>query len=115
MSDEHRRRIALLIWAAYFIIPSDAGGFVAGFPAGPIEATALVAIGWLAIFGGRLPLAPLAAAVMIVTAAAGLAIPGSNGLRARYFATIDATGIQERSPGFAGRAYTRIDRQLQFA
>lgn len=115
MSAEHQRKIALLIWAAYFIIPNEAGGLVAGLTLGPIEATALVAIGWLAIFGGRLPFAALAAAVMIVTTAAGLAIPGSNGLRARYFATLDATGPQERSPGFSGRAFTRLDQQLHFA
>ena len=114
MSVEHRRKIALLIWAAYFIVPNQAGGLVAGLPLGPIEATALLAIGWLAIFGGRLPLAAAAAAVMIVTTAAGLAIPGSNGLRARYYATIDATGLQERSPGFSGRAFTRIDQRLEF-
>ena len=54
MSAEHRRRIiALLIWAAYFIVPNDAGGLVGGLPLGPIEAAALLAIGWLAIFGGR--------------------------------------------------------------
>ena len=70
MSAEHRRKIALLIWAAYFIIPNEAGGLVAGLPLGPVEAAALIAIGWLAIFGGTLPLAPLAAAVMIVTTAA---------------------------------------------
>jgi hypothetical protein len=115
VSPEHRRTIALLIWAAYFIIPNDADGLVAGLPLGPLEAAPLVAIGWLAVFGGRLPLAPLALAVTIVTTAAGLAIPGSNGLRARYFATIDATGVQERSPGFSGRAFTRIDQQLDFA
>ena len=49
VSAEHRRRIiALLIWAAYFIVPSDAGGLVGGWPLGPIEAAALLAIGWLA-------------------------------------------------------------------
>ena len=112
---ERRRRItALLIWAAYFIVPSDAGGLVSGLPLGAIEAAALVTIGWLAIYGVRLPAAPIAAAVMIITTAAGVAIPGSNGLRARYFSTIDATGSPERSPGFIGRAFTRIDEQLHF-
>jgi len=113
-AEHHRRTIALLIWAAYFIIPSDAGGIVGGLPLGPIEAAALLAIGWLALFGGRLTMAPLAAAVMIVTTIAGVAIPGTNGLRARYFATIDATGPSERA-GFTNPAYTRIDDQLDFA
>ena len=112
-ADHRRRIIALLIWAAYFIIPSDAGGLVGGLPLGPIEAAALVAIGWLAIYGGRLPLAPLAAAVMIVTTAAGAAIPGSPGFRARYFTTIDGTGAPERSGPLAGD-YTRIDERLHF-
>lgn len=116
MPAERRRRfIALLIWVAYFIVPSDAGGIVSGFPLGAIEAAALVAIGWLAIYGVRLPMAPLAAAVMIVTTASGVAIPGSNGFRARYFATIDATGAPERSPGFTSQAFTRIDDRLHFA
>ena len=114
MSAENRRRTALLIWAAYFIIPSDAGGLAHGLPLGPIEAAALVAIGWLWMFGGRLPMASVAAALMIATAAAGLAIPGTNGFRARYFATIDATGPAERSPGFSSRAFTRIDERLHF-
>ncbi len=116
MPAEHRRRtLAWLIWAAYFIIPSDAGGLVGGLPLGPLEAAALVAIGWLAFQGERLPLAPAAALVMILTTTAGLAIPGSNGLRARYFSTLDATGAPERSPGFSSRAYTRIDHRLHFA
>ena len=115
MPAEHRRRIiALLIWAAYFIIPNDAGGLAGGLPLGPIEATALLAIGWLAFYGGRVPLAWLAAGMMIVTTVAGVAIPGSNGLRARYFTTIDATGAPERS-GYENRAFTRIDERLQFA
>ena len=113
MSAEHRRIIALLIWAAYFIIPSDAAGLAGGLPLGPIEAAALLAIGWLAIYGGRLPFAPLAAAIMVVTTAAGIAIPGSNGFRARYFTTLDATGPPERSPEHAG-AFTRIDERLHF-
>lgn len=114
MNAEHRRRIiALLIWAAYFILPNDAGGLVGGLPLGPIEAAALVAIGWLAINGGRVPLAPLAAAVMIVTTAAGAAIPGSPGFRARYFATVDGTGAPERSPESSG-AFTRTDERLHF-
>lgn len=116
MSAENRRRITgLLVWAAYFIIPSDAGGLVGGLPLGPVEAAALLAIGWLWLFGGRLQFAMLAALMMIVTTAAGIAIPGTNGFRARYFASVDATGMPERSPGFTGRAFTRIDERLHFA
>lgn len=114
MPAERRRHIiALLIWAAYFITPNDAGGLVGGWPLGPLEATALLAIGWLAIYGGRIPFAPIAAVVMLVTTAAAAAIPGSPGFRARYFATIDGTGSPERSGPFA-TAYTRIDKQLDF-
>ena len=114
MSAEHRRRLAALaIWAAYFIIPNDANGLAGGWPLGPIEAAALIAIGWLAVFGGRVPYAPLAAAMLIATTAAGVAIPGTNGFRARYFTTLDATGVPERSSASAS-AYTRIDRRLQF-
>jgi hypothetical protein len=40
-------------------------------------------------------------------------IPGSNGFRARYFATLDGTGAPERSGPFAA-AFTRIDEQLHF-
>ncbi len=50
---------------------------------------------------------------MIVTTAAGVAIPGSNGFRARYFTTLDGTGAPERSGPFA-TAFTRIDEQLHF-
>ena len=104
-----------MIWAAYFIVPNDAGGFIHGLPLGPIEAAALLTIGWLALYRERLPMATLAAAMMIVTTAAGIAIPGTNGFRARYFATVDATGMPERSPGHTGRAFTRIDERLHFA
>src|SRR4030095_9611236 len=58
--------------------------------------------------------APLAAALLIVTTAAGWAIPGTSGFRARYFTTIDATGAPERSGPFA-TAFTRIDKHLRFA
>ena len=102
-----------MIWAAYFIIPNDAGGIVAGLPLGPIESAALLALGWMAIYGGHVPLAPLAAIIMIATTAVGLAIPGTNGFRARYFATVDGTGTPERSSEFSG-AFTRVDERLHF-
>lgn len=112
-ADNRRRLLALSIWAAYFIIPNDAGGIVGGLPLGPIESAALLALGWMAAYGGRVPLAPLAAIVMIATTAAGLAIPGTNGFRARYFATADGSGSPERSPEFSG-AFTRVDERLHF-
>ena len=115
VSAPNRRRIvALSIWAAYFIIPNQAGGLISGLRLGPIEAAALLAIAWLGLFGGRVPFAPLAAAVMIVTTSIGIAIPGSNGLRARYFSSLDATGPPERSAGFTDRAFTRVDDRLHF-
>jgi hypothetical protein len=113
-ADRRRRVMALVIWAAYFIVPNDAGGLVQGLPLGPFESAALLALGWLAIFGGRVPFASIAAVLMIVTTVAGAAIPGSPGFRARYFATIDGTGAPERSSGFSDRAYTRIDESLDF-
>jgi hypothetical protein len=108
-----RRLIGLFIWAAYFIIPNDTGALAAGWPIGPIEAAALVAIGWLASYGGRLPLAPVVGVMLLATTAAGIAIPGSNGFRARYFTTLDATGAPERSSA-SSSAYTRIDERLHF-
>ena len=113
MSDENRRRLGLAAWAAYFIIPNDAGALAGGWPIGPIEAAALVAIGWLAIYRGRLPLVPLIAAMTIATTAAGIAIPGTAGFRARYFTSLDATGAPERSSA-SSSAYTRIDERLHF-
>lgn len=112
--ENRRRYLGLLIWAAYFILPNDAAGLVRGVPLGPIEAAALLAIGWLALNRRRLPFAPVAALMMIVTTAAGLAIPGTNGFRARYFVSADGSGAPERSPEFVDRAFTRIDRQLDF-
>ena len=95
-------------------MPNDAGGLVHGIPLGPVESAALLAIGWLAIVGARIPPAPIAAVMMIATTLAGAAIPGSPGFRARYFATVDGTGSPERSSGFSDRAYTRIDERLDF-
>jgi hypothetical protein len=113
-ADRRQRAIALLIWAAYFVVPNDAGGLVHGVPLGPFESAALLAIGWLAIFGGRIRFAPIAAVMMIATTVAAAAIPGSPGFRARYFATVDGAGSPERSSGFTDRAYTRIDDRLDF-
>ena len=104
----------MLVWAAYVLVPNDAGGLVDGLALGPIEAAALIAIGWLALYGGRLRFAAVAAAVTIVTWVAGVAIPGSPGLRARYFANAEGTGAPERSAEFITSPFTRIDTRLHF-
>lgn len=51
---------------------------------------------------------------MIVTWAAAMAIPGSPGLRARYFANAEGTGTPERSAEFITSPFTRIDKRLHF-
>ena len=104
----------LLVWAAYFLIPNDAGGLVDGIAVGPIEAAALLAIGWLALYEGRLRFAALAASVAIVSSVAAALIPGSPGFRARYFANAEGTGAPERSAEFITSAFTRIDTRLHF-
>lgn len=104
----------MLVWAAYFSVPNDAGGLVDGLAAGPIEATALLAIGWLALYGGKLPLARTIATIAIATWIAGAAIPGNPGMRARYFANIEGTGAPERSAEFITSPFTRIDTRLHF-
>ena len=111
---QRRHMLPLLIWAAYFLIPCDAGGIVDGLPIGPIEASALLAITWLALYGGTLRFARIAAAILIASTAASVAIPGNNGLRARYFATAEALNAPERSPEFLSTTFTRIDRRIDF-
>ena len=106
---------ALLIWIAYFVVPNDAGGLVHGIPLGPLEAAALLMLAWLAATRVRLPGAPLVAILLATTHLAGAAIPGAPGLRARYFANAEGSGAHERSTEFRGDAFTRIDRELNFA
>jgi hypothetical protein len=115
MTAEQRRRLTLLVWAAYFLIPNDAGGLIDGLAVGPIEAAALLAVGWLALYGGRLRYAGIVAAAAIASFAAGAAIPGSPGMRARYFANAEGTGNPERSAEYITSPFTRIDQRLQFA
>ena len=103
-----------MIWIAYFVIPNDAGGIVHGIPLGPIEATALLMLAWLGMTGARLPGAAVVAILLTVTYAAGAAIPGEGGFRARYFANAAAIGDHERSTEFPASAFTRVDRQLNF-
>ncbi len=105
----------MLIWIAYFVVPNDAGGLVHGVPLGPLEAAALLMLAWLAGTGARLPGALVVAALLASTWLAGAAIPGTGGFRARYFANAAGTGAHERSTEFRGDAFTRIDRELDFA
>jgi hypothetical protein len=105
---------AFLIWIAYFIVPNQAGGLVQGIPLGPIDAAAVLSIAWLAIAGTRLPGAAVVALLLISTFAAGLAVPGEGGFRARYFARAGASGAHERSIEYPDDTFTRIDTTLAF-
>ena len=109
------RGAGLLIWTAYFVIPTDAGGLIHGVPLGPLEAVALLMIAWLAAYGGRLPGAPIVAIVLAVSVTAAALIPGTGGFRARYFANADATGAHERSTEYPSSQFTRIDQRLDFS
>ena len=71
-------------------------------------------IAWLAASGGRLPGAPIAAVVLAVSVAAAALIPGTGGLRARYFANVTANGEHERSTEYPDSQFTRIDDRLDF-
>src|SRR5436190_7254317 len=108
------RLIGLAVFAAYVMAPTDAGGLIHGIPLGGIDAAALIAIGWLAIAGGRLRFASVAAAAMVVFWIAAYAIPGSAGFRARYYSDATASIGHERSTEFKDSAFTRVDRRLRF-
>lgn len=96
-------------------MPTGAGGLINGIPLGPIEATALLAVAWLAVYGGRLPGGAILASVLAASLAIAAAIPGTGGFRARYFANAAGTGAHERSTEYPDAAFTRIDQRLQFA
>jgi hypothetical protein len=83
-------------------------------PLGGVDAAALLAIGWLALAGARLRGAGIAALLVSVFALAAYGIPGSGGLRARYFANAAASGEHEPGVEYPRSAFTRIDRQLTF-
>jgi hypothetical protein len=104
----------LLIWLAYFLLPTDAGGLVHGIPLGPIEAAALLMLAWLAIMRVRMPGKKVVGTLLLVAVTAGAAIPGSGGFRARYFANADAAGTHERSVEYRDAAFTKIDARLAF-
>jgi hypothetical protein len=102
------------VWAGYFVVPNDAGGLIQGVPLGPIEAAALLMLAWLVVQRAALPGAAVIGVLLALTWAAGAAIPGSGGLRARYYANDTATGAHERSTEFRGAAFTRIDERIDF-
>ena len=104
----------MLIWLAYFLLPTDAGGLVHGIPLGPVEAAALLMLAWLALTRARMPGVTLVGVLLLVTFAAGVAIPGTGGFRARYFANAAAAGTHERSVEYPGAAFTKIDTRLAF-
>ena len=71
-------------------------------------------LAWLALMRTRMPGAWIVGVLLAITFAAGIAIPGEGGFRARYFANAAASGTHERSIEFRDAAYTRIDRRLHF-
>ncbi len=108
------RYAGLLIWAAYFVIPTDAGGLIHGVSLGPLDAIGLLMVAWLAAYGGRLPGAPLVAGILAVSFVAAALVPGTGGFRARYFPNVSASGAHERSTEYPDSAFTRIDDRLDF-
>ena len=104
----------MLIWLAYFLLPNDARGLVHGIPLGPVEAAAILMLGWLALMRVRVPGARIIGLLLVTTFAAGAAIPGEGGFRARYFANAAAAGTHERSIEYPDAAFTRIDTRLAF-
>ena len=109
------RYASLLIWTAYLAVPVDAGGLIQGVPLGPIEATALLAIGWLAVYQRPVKGAAAAGAVLAVMLIASASLSSPGGFRARYFANAAATGPHERSTDHPDDGFTRLDGRLDFA
>jgi hypothetical protein len=103
-----------LAWIGFVLTPRAASGLVNGIPLGPVEAAALLAIGWLIFQGRQLSGAAWAAAALLVSVATAFVVPDVGGLTARYFASADATGPYERSTENRGRDFTRVDRALEF-
>ena len=52
--------------------------------------------------------------LLALTWSAAVAIPGSGGLRARYYANDTASGAHERSTDFRDAAFTRVDQRIDF-
>lgn len=110
-----RRHAGWLLWIAYVVVPTDAGGLVGGIPLGPLEAAALLTLTWLAARGEAPGRAWMIAAVLIISTAGAALVPGTGGFRARYFANAGASGSHERSTENRDRSFTRIDQRLDFA
>jgi hypothetical protein len=106
--------LTALVWVAFIATPRPAGGIVNGLPLGPVEAAALLAIGWLLLQRARLSGAPFVAAALGVSLTASFVVPDVGGFTARYFATPDATGPFERSTEYRGRDFTLVDRKIEF-
>ena len=106
-------RIRLLIWIAYFVVPSE-GGILDGLPLGRIDTLGLLLVLWIAAHRVRLRGAGAAAVVTVASVIAFAAIPGEGGLYARYFAAAGLGGAHERSTEYHDPAYTRVDRRLDF-
>ncbi len=102
------------MWAAYCVVPNDAGGWLDGVPIGRTETIALLMLAWLAARRAALTGAAVVGVLRVITWAAGAAIPGSGGMRARYYANDTASGSHERSTEFRDAAFTRIDRLIDF-
>ena len=83
-------------------------------PLGPIETVALLLLAWLLLRRAAMPGAKTVAAVFAITWAAAAAVPGSGGLRARYYANDTASGAHERSTEFRNATFTRIDERIDF-
>ena len=107
-------RLALLLWASFFLLRLEGWGVLDGVPLRSVEASALAAIVWLHAFDRPLPggatLPGLLLALKI--AAAGVLIP--QGFVGAYYANATWTPPFERSPEYPWSDFTRIDRRLQF-
>ena len=104
----------VVAWLAYFLVPTT-GGWIDGIPAGPLDATGIALVLWLAAHRVRLYAPALVALLVIVFAAATAAVPGHAGFQARQFANATATGAHERGTEHPDATFTRIDRELDFA
>jgi hypothetical protein len=108
------RFISALVWIAFIVIPRPSSGLVNGVPIGPVEAAALVAIGWLFVRRAHLSGAAAAGSALALSMALAWIVPDSGGFTARYFAGTDTSQAFERSTEFKGREFSRIDRTLTF-
>lgn len=105
--------IGLLIWIAYFLLPSD-GGLLDGVPLGRLDTIGVCLVIWIGAHRVRPGGVTAAAAVALAAVIATAAVPGDRGLHARYYATAVASGPHERSTDYRDPAFTRVDRRLDF-